>query len=493
MNSEYITGVAAFPNRTDSETLRPFLRRPEQWHRKRYRNVAADAGYESLDNYLYSAGKEQTRFIKPIFSATKRGCIFTLLFFSRRTPRRPSRQPRRKFPNLTFCRHSRYNNGYIGPRRREGTCAAGVIDRGSVHGWIYGKRERALYLLFAHGIGAVGGIFAKRRHIAAGAMVGALILVVICNLSVGYEGGYPQMWRVVVQIGSGLVIGSRFTRSDVRELRILWRPLLLMVVSMFALNVLFAFLVSRISSVTMMTALFSYAPGGVADLALVAADFGVDVDQVTLLQLARFVFVVTFFPMFVKRRFPDRHASAAPQPPQEDPSAGEENPLPFQSVCLRTALSALAAACGGLLFRQLGVPAGAIIGAILFTAVATIATDKTLVPSWLSTATQICAGIYIGVQLTRQTVLLIGTLVLPALLIIAEALAMAFLESLLIWRLTGLDKVTSLFSCVPGGIVEMGLIADEMGLDTPKIVAMHAGRIICVICVLPILIDFLAR
>ena len=350
-----------------------------------------------------------------------------------------------------------------------------------------------MYLLIAHGIGAAGGIFAKRRHIAAGAMIGALILVVVCNLATGYAGGYPQSWRAVVQIGSGLVIGSRFTRSDVRELRVLWRPLLLMLASMLALNVLFAFLVSRISSVTMMTALFSYAPGGVADLALVAADFGVDVDQVTLLQLARFVFVVTFFPMFVKRKFQDGHAPAQTQPePQADP-AGQEAPLPPKSVWLRTALSALAAACGGLLFRQIGVPAGAIIGAILFTAAATVATGKTLVPPWLSTATQVCAGTYIGVQLTRQTVLLVGTLAVPALLIVAEALAMAFLESFLIWRLTGLDKVTSLFSCVPGGIAEMGLIADEMGLDTPKIVAMHACRIICVICILPLLIHFLAR
>jgi transposase len=53
VNSEYITGVAAFPNRTDSGTLRPFLRRLEQCHGKRYRDIVADAGYESLDNYLY--------------------------------------------------------------------------------------------------------------------------------------------------------------------------------------------------------------------------------------------------------------------------------------------------------------------------------------------------------------------------------------------------------------------------------------------------------
>ena len=63
VNSEYITGVAAFPNRTDSGTLRPFLRRLEQKHGKRYRDVVADAGYESLDNYLYLEENGQTSFI----------------------------------------------------------------------------------------------------------------------------------------------------------------------------------------------------------------------------------------------------------------------------------------------------------------------------------------------------------------------------------------------------------------------------------------------
>ncbi len=44
VNSEYITGAAAFPNRTDSGTLCPFLRRLEQQHRAKYRDIAADAG-----------------------------------------------------------------------------------------------------------------------------------------------------------------------------------------------------------------------------------------------------------------------------------------------------------------------------------------------------------------------------------------------------------------------------------------------------------------
>ena len=64
-NSEYITGVEVFSNRNDQRTLEPFLRQLEKKHREKYVKVTADAGYESLDNYLYLEENGQMSFIKP--------------------------------------------------------------------------------------------------------------------------------------------------------------------------------------------------------------------------------------------------------------------------------------------------------------------------------------------------------------------------------------------------------------------------------------------
>ena len=65
VNSEYITGIDVFSDRNDVKTLRPFLRRMEQFHQARYEEVVADAGYESMENYLYLDSTGQTCFIKP--------------------------------------------------------------------------------------------------------------------------------------------------------------------------------------------------------------------------------------------------------------------------------------------------------------------------------------------------------------------------------------------------------------------------------------------
>jgi transposase len=66
VNSEYITGVAAFANRTDSGTLVPFLKKLEYGHCRKYDKIVADAGYESADNYLYLESQGQMSFIKPV-------------------------------------------------------------------------------------------------------------------------------------------------------------------------------------------------------------------------------------------------------------------------------------------------------------------------------------------------------------------------------------------------------------------------------------------
>lgn len=65
VNSEYITGIDLFSDRNDVKTLQPFLHRMEQFHQARYEEVVADAGYESLENYLYLDSTGQTCFIKP--------------------------------------------------------------------------------------------------------------------------------------------------------------------------------------------------------------------------------------------------------------------------------------------------------------------------------------------------------------------------------------------------------------------------------------------
>lgn len=76
VNSEYITGVDVFSNRTDFGTLVPFLKKIQQHHKTTYAEVTADAGYESMENYLYLEENGQTSFIKPANYEAKKTAKF---------------------------------------------------------------------------------------------------------------------------------------------------------------------------------------------------------------------------------------------------------------------------------------------------------------------------------------------------------------------------------------------------------------------------------
>ena len=64
VNSEYIVGLELFPNPTDVKTLVPFLSLLEEKNLK-FKNIIADAGYESEENYEYLFNNNYEVYIKP--------------------------------------------------------------------------------------------------------------------------------------------------------------------------------------------------------------------------------------------------------------------------------------------------------------------------------------------------------------------------------------------------------------------------------------------
>lgn len=65
VENEYILGIGLFPNPTDVNTLIPFLERLKRNTKHIIKNIIADAGYESEENYRYLQEHGQTAYIKP--------------------------------------------------------------------------------------------------------------------------------------------------------------------------------------------------------------------------------------------------------------------------------------------------------------------------------------------------------------------------------------------------------------------------------------------
>ena len=62
VDSEYIVETMISQDRNDSKTLIPFMERISRFH---YRNIVADSGFESEENYTYIEKNGQLAYIKP--------------------------------------------------------------------------------------------------------------------------------------------------------------------------------------------------------------------------------------------------------------------------------------------------------------------------------------------------------------------------------------------------------------------------------------------
>ena len=377
-------------------------------------------------------------------------------------------------------------------------------------------------------IGAAGGILFFRLKIPAGAMIGSMLAVMAFNILAG-SAFYPDDIRKYVQIFSGILIGCRIQQKDVAELKKLIVPSLLLLAGMFALNLLFAALFKRFGGLDINTALFAAAPGGMSDMALIAEDLGANTAQVAMLQLTRSLFIISLFPILfkwmaargwriIRRERPDAKASGSLGPTASDSEvacalAADACPDPIEAprhsaksrirsmtgamridpvLLVRFFLTVAIAVAGGLLFYSFGIPAGAMIGAMLATALFSILSNKALFPIGLRPVIQILVGAFLGARMTYDSVLSLRDLFIPALIMLIGLVLASLGFGYIIHRITGLSISTCFLASTPGGLAEMSLIAEELGCDAPKVAVMHTFRLIMVILLFPALLRILS-
>ena len=346
-----------------------------------------------------------------------------------------------------------------------------------------------LYLVLLHLVGLTGGLLGKKCKIPAGALLGAMAFVIVLNLITGIEQAYPVNLRVVVQVFSGILIGMTFTRGDIAILRHMIKPVLILLISMFGLSILFALILAHFTRIDPVTAVFATAPGGLSDLVLIAADFGADTRQVALLHVFRFGFIVAFFPLYIKhvvfRKY--KRTDGLAEAPIPKPPAGPNGSLTTRQKALRILLTVSVGGSTAFFARYVGIPAGAVIGAIAATIVLGAGLRKAFFPKQARGGVQIFAGCFIGSQITLTSLTYIQELPGPLAIVLVQVLVVAFVVAFLLHRLSGMEPASSLFSGIPGGLSEMGILAEEMGLDVPKIVLMHTCRLVTAVSMMPLL------
>lgn len=145
---------------------------------------------------------------------------------------------------------------------------------------------------------------------------------------------------------------------------------------------------------------------------------------------------------------------------------------------------------GGLIAQGLKVPAGAMIGAMFSVAAYNIITGDAFIPQNVNVVTQIVVGAFIGSGIKRKDVVELKQVVKPAILMVLGMIILDLFIGFLMFKVTGIDLVTSLFACAPAGIVDMSLVSRDFGADTSKVAILHLVRLMSVITLLPLTVKY---
>ncbi|MEN9219805.1 MAG: AbrB family transcriptional regulator [Thermostichales cyanobacterium GMQP_bins_62] len=150
-------------------------------------------------------------------------------------------------------------------------------------------------------IALAGAIVALKLKIPAGALVGSMVAVGLVNMCGTIAVPTPPpATRFVLQVGLGIILGSRLTLETVSGLRELWRPALICTVIAISTGVLSGVMISRWLGVERLTAILGTAPGGISDMSLIALDMGAQGTTVMVMHLARLISVIVVGPWLVR-------------------------------------------------------------------------------------------------------------------------------------------------------------------------------------------------
>jgi uncharacterized protein len=164
----------------------------------------------------------------------------------------------------------------------------------------------------------VGKLFKFPAPVLVGGMLGVALLESFAALITGHEfiAWWPTSFMLLSQVFIASSIGSKFKKSMFKGIK---RTILVaffstggLILAMFAC----AFLVSKVTGISLITSVLTFAPGGVAEMAATAIVLGADSTFVVAVQVLRIVVVLLVLPplfrylyKWKKRKHTTSHAS----------------------------------------------------------------------------------------------------------------------------------------------------------------------------------------
>ncbi|MBR5267743.1 MAG: AbrB family transcriptional regulator [Lachnospiraceae bacterium] len=325
---------------------------------------------------------------------------------------------------------------------------------------------------------AVGMLFLKLK-VPGGVLVGGIIGTTILSMTTGMA-EMPFTARLIAQIIAGAFIGSSVDRDDLKKMKTIYKPFLLVIASLVVVNLVAGTLVYKFGPLDRLTSFMCCVPGGMGDTPLIASELGAEMPPVVIMQFVRMVVGIGVFPSLIMFVTKDEGETVVEKSASDEPKKKQKT----SSVSM-TVGTLLLAGVFGVIGRKLGVPSGALLFAIITILVLKLAGVPIVYPKWIKRAAQVLSGAYIGCSVGLDTLYMLPHLIIPAVIIIGIYMINAFITGNIIHRVCGISKRESMLMVTPAGATDMALISADIGVNSPNLIVLQIVRMLTVISIFP--------
>lgn len=333
-------------------------------------------------------------------------------------------------------------------------------------------------------VGLLGGFVAKKLKLPAAGLVGSMVFVTIFNILFN-KAYFPRDLRFYMKVAAGIYVGTGIRLKNILDLKSDVKSVIVVAPLMLLLSCTLGFLIYNTSELDLVTSFLGTAPGGTQEMTLMAAELNGSPSKVALMQVLRVFFSISVLPSIL-RLIIKRSKKGSSQIAQRDMQKRSNTEV--RTHWSHYVLLVVAGVVLGKLFDLLNVPSGCLLGGMVAAVGLSVINIEPKLSRNIMFAIQVFSGTYIGAGIAYKDVIEMTQIILPVMSMLLVQIFITIILGFVMTRLSNVDICTALYSCAPGGLSDMVLIASESNADAAKITAFHVIRVLAVVIFYPIFI-----
>lgn len=340
-------------------------------------------------------------------------------------------------------------------------------------------------ILLTFAIGLLCGYIFYKVKVPGGMMVGAIIGVALFNIFSGMA-YMPSYGKYTAQILAGAYIGCSVKKEDIKRIKKLIKPSLVLILGLLITNIFTGFIVYFTSPLDLITSLMSCVPGGMSEIPIISADMGADMAKVAVLQFIRMVACIGLLPSII--------AHIGDNSNDAENKTVNLTQVRMENANTKNFIFTLAiAVTGGIVGKLLAIPAGILLFSMIAAIYINIFMNKAYIPLWTKRLAQVLSGAFIGCSIDYNSVLELKYIVIPSIIIVLGYFINCFVVGRILNKAFKMSLKESMLAATPAGATDMALISSDIGVNNTDLVVLQIVRLITVIAIFPQVIYIISR